>query len=118
MKLTLLKFHCMAGKIPCQEETCIIQDLLAKMMARKKPAKGKGKSKPKGSEVGDMADLMTQREAADLRGVSVAAIGDLLKRGRLTPVVMFGKTLVRRSEVEALIDQRGWPKGKPRRGGN
>lgn len=62
-----------------------------------------------------MADLITQTEAAELRGVSLAAITNLVKRGRLTKFEQFGKTLVSRREVQALEDQRGWPKGKPRK---
>jgi hypothetical protein len=44
-------------------------------------------------------DLITQTEAARLRGVTRAAIGDLISRGRLRSAEMFGKTLVYRSEV-------------------
>lgn len=63
----------------------------------------------------DMSDLITQSEAAELRGVSLSAIANLVKRGRLDKVERFGKTLVKRSQVLALDDQRGWPKGKPRK---
>jgi excisionase family DNA binding protein len=51
---------------------------------------------------GGVADLITQTEAAKLRGVTRPAIGDLIKRGRLRSVNMFGKTLVYRSEVEGF----------------
>ena len=55
------------------------------------------------SRIGSMvADLITQTEAAKLRGVTRPAIGDLIKRGRLRSVNMFGKTLVYRSEVEGF----------------
>lgn len=64
----------------------------------------------------DMSDLITQSEAAELRGVSLSAIANLVKRGRLDKVERFGKTLVKRSQVQALDDLRGWPKGKPRKG--
>jgi predicted transcriptional regulator of viral defense system len=66
----------------------------------------------------DMSDLITQSEAAELRGVSLSAIANLVKRGRLDRVERFGKTLVKRSQVQALDDLRGWPKGKLRKGGN
>jgi excisionase family DNA binding protein len=74
------------------------------------------KSKRRDSAKVDMTDLMTQAEAAELRGVSRAAITDLVKRGRLRIVKMFGKKLVYRSEVEHFEPVRkGWPKGKARK---
>lgn len=64
----------------------------------------------------DVSDLMTQAEAAKARGVSRAAITDLVKRGRLRTVELFGKKLVYRSEVEGFeAEHKGWPKGKPRK---
>ena len=64
----------------------------------------------------DVKDLMTQADAAELRGVSRAAITDLVKRGRLNTVEMFGKRLVFRSEVVAFEPvHKGWPKGKARK---
>jgi excisionase family DNA binding protein len=74
----------------------------------------KGRNEP---EV-DLADLITQKEAAELRGVSLSAIANLVARGRLSAYEQFGKVLVLRSEVEALEDKRGWPKGKSRKSGN
>jgi excisionase family DNA binding protein len=62
----------------------------------------------------DLADLISQAEAARLRGVSRAAISDLIKRGRLRSVKIAGHQLLFRSEIESFKDQRGWPKGKPR----
>lgn len=62
-----------------------------------------------------MFDLITQSEAAELRGVSLSAIANLVRRGRLDKVERFGKTLVKRSQVVSLDDQRGWPKGKSRK---
>ena len=53
-----------------------------------------------------------------MRGVSLAAITNLVKRGRLTGFEQFGKTLVSRREVQALEDRRGWPKGRRRKGDN
>lgn len=64
----------------------------------------------------DVRDLITIREAAEVRGVSVSAIGDLVRRGRLTATEMFGRKLVSRREVEGFEDARGWPKGKSRKG--
>ena len=81
-------------------------------MASKKTGKGLA------PEDVDMSDLITQSEAAELRGVSLSAIANLVKRGRLEKVERFGKTLVKRSQVQALDDMRGWPKGKPRKGGS
>jgi excisionase family DNA binding protein len=64
----------------------------------------------------DVSDLMTQAEAAKARGVSRAAITDLVKRGRLRTVELFGKKLVYRSEVEGFeAEHKGWPKGKRRK---
>ena len=74
--------------------------------------------KARGSEDIDMSDLITQSEAAELRGVSLSAIANLVRRGRLDKVERFGKTLVKRSQVQALDDLRGWPKGKRRKGGS
>lgn len=47
-------------------------------------------------------DLITQKQAAELRDVSVAAISALVHRGRLRSVERFGKLLVYRSEVLAF----------------
>jgi excisionase family DNA binding protein len=46
-----------------------------------------------------LSDLITQTEAARLRNVSRAAIHALVKRGRLSVVMVGGKAFVRRSEV-------------------
>lgn len=64
----------------------------------------------------ELNDLITQSEAAKLRGVSLPAINELISRGRLHSREMFGRTLVYRSEVmnfERLPP--GWPKGKARK---
>jgi excisionase family DNA binding protein len=57
-------------------------------------------------------DLITQSEAAKLRGVSTAAISDLIKRGRLHPVEIAGKRLLRRSEVKSFKPEKG---GRPKK---
>lgn len=54
----------------------------------------------KGSE-----DYISQAEAANIRSVSKQAIADLIRRGRLTAVIVKDRTLVLRSEVEAFVPQ-------------
>jgi hypothetical protein len=62
------------------------------------------------------SDLITQSEAATLRGVSLASINDLVRRGRLRSVEQFGKRLVYRTDVLSFAPSPGgWPKGKPRK---
>ena len=61
-------------------------------------------------------ELITQSEAAELRGVTLAAINDLVKRGRIRSEERYGKVLVYRSDVESFAPVRaGWPKGKSRK---
>ncbi len=61
-------------------------------------------------------NLITQAEAAKIRGVTVSAISDLVKRGRIRSEERYGKVLVYRSDVEDFQPVRkGWPKGKPRK---
>jgi hypothetical protein len=61
-------------------------------------------------------ELITQAEAAVLRGISVAAINDLVKRRRIRSEERYGKTLVYRSDIENFKPVRaGWPKGKSRK---
>jgi excisionase family DNA binding protein len=64
-----------------------------------------------------LRDLISQTEAAEMRGVSRAAIRDLVKRGRLRSVEVGGRPLVYRSEVEKFetLPASGWPKGKSRK---
>ncbi|WP_263349695.1 helix-turn-helix domain-containing protein [Acidicapsa acidisoli] len=50
-----------------------------------------------------LEDYISQAEAARIRGVSKQAIGDLIRRGRLTAVSVGGRKLVLRSEVEAFV---------------
>ena len=54
--------------------------------------------------------LISQSEAARLRGVSKQAITSLISRGRLTSVDVAGHTLVLRSEIESFVVR---PKGHP-----
>lgn len=58
----------------------------------------------------DTESLISQAEAAQLRGVSRASISDLIKRGRLQPVEIAGKKLLRKSEVESFVPLKG---GRP-----
>ena len=46
-----------------------------------------------------LGDLISQAEAARLRGVTRAAIVDLIKRKKITAVEVGGRKLVYRSEV-------------------
>jgi len=47
----------------------------------------------------EVSDLISLTQAADLRGVSVQAIQDLIRRGRLEAVEVAGRRLLRRSDV-------------------
>lgn len=67
----------------------------------------KRKSQRTGEGVGD---LITIAEAARLRGVSRSAISELVRRGRLRSIEMFGRVLVYRSEVESFQKQKPGPK--------
>ncbi len=55
-------------------------------------------------------DLITQSEAARLRGVSPEAIADLIRRGRLAAYVVAGRAHVRRSDVIKFKAEKG---GRP-----
>jgi hypothetical protein len=50
----------------------------------------------------DLSELVSQREAADMRRVSIQAINKLMKRGRLTVIEVSGKRFLLRKEVEAF----------------
>jgi len=50
----------------------------------------------------DLSELVTQRVAAEIRGVSVQAIYKLMQRGRLTIIDVSGKKFLLRKEVEAF----------------
>jgi excisionase family DNA binding protein len=63
-------------------------------------------------EPDEMADLISQAEAARLRGVTRAAIQDLVRRGRIRSVNVGGRALVYRSEVANY--ELGAP-GRPRK---
>lgn len=67
------------------------------------------KKKEKG-EKDVMNDLISQAEASRLRGVTRAAIRDLIRRGRLRSITVGGRELVFRSEVEAFEKEKTGPK--------
>ncbi|PYP84007.1 MAG: hypothetical protein DMF61_21450 [Blastocatellia bacterium AA13] len=50
----------------------------------------------------DLENLITQVEAAEIRGVSVQAISELVKRGKLKTVSLGKRKFLLRSEVEAF----------------
>ena len=56
------------------------------------------------------SDLITQAQAAVLRGVSRAAIGDLVKRGKLKKFVVGGVPFVSRRAVMVYRPEAG---GRP-----
>jgi len=58
----------------------------------------------------DLTDLISQAEAARMRGVTRAAIRDLIRRQRLRSVKVGGRELVYRSEVEAFEKEKPGPK--------
>lgn len=58
----------------------------------------------------NLDDLISQADAAELRGVSRASINELVKRGRLRSVDIAGKVFLYRSEVKAFEPQSG---GRP-----
>lgn len=64
-------------------------------------------------ETDDMADLISQAEAARLRGVTRAAIQDLVRRERIRSVNVGGRALVYKSEI--VNYEQGEP-GRPRKG--
>lgn len=66
--------------------------------------------KKNNDSAGDIADLITVTEAARLRGVSRAAMHELVQRGRLRAEKMFGRVLLYRSEVEAFKKEKPGPK--------
>jgi excisionase family DNA binding protein len=48
----------------------------------------------------DPAQWVSQAEAAEMRGVTRQAIADLLRKKRFTTLLIGGKTLIKRSEVQ------------------
>ena len=62
------------------------------------------------STVEDISGLITVTEAAQLRGVSRAAMHELIQRGRLRCERMFGRVLLYRSEVLLFEKEKPGPK--------
>jgi excisionase family DNA binding protein len=58
-------------------------------------------------------DLISQSEAAEIRGVTREAINRLVKRGRLAAVEISGRSFVYRSEVEKFEPSKGGRPPKP-----
>jgi hypothetical protein len=59
-----------------------------------------------------LEDLISQTDAAKLRGVTAAAISDLIRRGRLSTVVIGGRKFVNRVEVSNFEEL---PSGRPKK---
>ena len=57
-----------------------------------------------------MSVFVTVAEAAELRGVSRAAMHELVRRGRLRSEKMLGRVLLYRSEVETFEKDKPSPK--------
>ncbi len=72
------------------------------------------KKKTEGKEDAEVGDLVSLTEAAELRGVTVQAIQDLIKRKRLVPVVVARRRVLRRGDVLAFQPEVG---GRGRKAG-
>ena len=59
----------------------------------------------------DLDDLISQKEAAELRGCSTQTINSLVKRGKLKAFVIAGKTVLSRKDVEGYKPSKG---GRPK----
>lgn len=60
----------------------------------------------------DVTDLITQQEAADLRGVTLQAMNKLVRLGRLKTITIGKRAFLLRSEVEAYEPSVG---GRPKK---
>lgn len=65
------------------------------------------------AEQNEPDDLISQADAAQLRGVTRAAIGYLISEGRIRTFERYGRPLVSRAEVEAYEPMRPGPKPNP-----
>jgi excisionase family DNA binding protein len=54
-------------------------------------------------------ELITIKEAADLKGVSRSAILQLIQRGRLRTEIIVGKQLVYKEDVTDFVNQKPGP---------
>jgi excisionase family DNA binding protein len=59
-----------------------------------------------------LEDLITQKEAAEIRGVTSQSINDLVKRGKLSTVTIGKRKFLLRSEVKKYKPEVG---GRPRK---
>ena len=62
----------------------------------------------------DPAQWVSQAEAAEMRSVTRQAIARLVGKGRFTTLLIGGKTLLRRSEVEDFKPKPPGPSPKPK----
>ena len=60
----------------------------------------------------NLSELISQTQAAKLRGVTREAIADLIRRGKLVPIEVAGRKLLRRSDVESYAPESG---GRPKK---
>jgi excisionase family DNA binding protein len=72
--------------------------------------------KKKKDEVPKLEDLISLTEAARLRGVTLAAIQDLIRRDRLQAVEVGGRRFLNRSDVMAF--RQAHKGGRGRKAGN
>lgn len=70
------------------------------------------------SELFNPSDLVSQAEAARLRGVARSSINELIKRGRLRSVEISGTSFLYRDEVIGFAPEKGGrpPKDSPKKG--
>jgi hypothetical protein len=60
----------------------------------------------------DPSELVSQAQAAKMRGVSTQSISELMKRGRLTVIEVGGRKFLLRKEIEGFEPL---PVGRPRK---
>ena len=60
-------------------------------------------------------EWISQAAAARMRGISRQGVSDLIGRGRLRTLVIAGKVLVRRADVEAFQAKRPGPAPKEKK---
>lgn len=60
----------------------------------------------------DLDDLISQKDAAELRGCSTQTINSLVKRGKLKALVIGGKTFVSKKDVKGYKPSKG---GRPKK---
>jgi len=60
----------------------------------------------------DTEELVSQKEAAEIRGISIQAIHKLMKRGRFTVIEISGIRFLLRKEIETYEAR---PRGRPRK---